>query len=168
MEKYNVEHYVSPYLTYITLHDKLRIGQLIFDCKKRKITMVDTAILSEIYEKEKDGKKVTKDEYRPLNLTDDWLIKIFQFEKKYLNTNNMTVFTSQRHGLKVHKRQGNYYLGYILREKMNIGEWKGSSSSKPEILFVNELMDYCYLLKRDSLKLTKDDLKRINEVIIIN
>lgn len=168
MEEYSVENYVDPVLSYKTLYDKFRVGHLIYDCRNKKITKVDAVILMEIHEKEKNAKKRDKLDYSPLYLTDDWLQKVFQFEAKHLNTTNITVFTSQRHGLKVHKQRGNYYLGYILREKINVGDWMGSSSSKPRVLFVNELMDYCYLLRRDSLKFTSDDLKRINDLIAIN
>ena len=167
MEEYNVEKYVNPLQTYRTLHDKFKIGHLIFDFGKKRIALVDITILSKIFDKERGGEEGSENAYGPLSLSDEWLEKVFEFEAKFSNTTGMTVFTSRRHGLKIHKQRGNYYLGYIFREKMNIGGWKGSSSSKPEILFVNELMDYCYLLRRDSFQFNEGDLKRINDLITV-
>ncbi|MBO0330088.1 hypothetical protein [[Muricauda] lutisoli] len=167
MEGYNLDYYVNPRLSYANrLSDKFRIGHLIYDTIEKCIVKVSPSILQKMVENELPQNRDEDFRFSPLFIKNDWLTKVFGFEKKYLNANGMTVFTSTRNGLKIHFQSGNYYLGYILREKQIIAGMNGNFSSKPEILFINELMDFCFLIKRDKISFSDDDVKKINEIII--
>lgn len=168
MEEYKVEHYVEPELGYRErLSDKFKIGHLIYDRGKGCVIKVDAAVLDTIVRGEEKGMNPEDFIYTPLYMTDEWLVQIFHFEMRHLNTNNMTVFTSLRTGLKVHYQGGNYYLGYIFREKFEANGWLGCSTGKPRIMFINELMDYCFLIKRESIQFTDEEIDKINELIVI-
>jgi hypothetical protein len=169
MEEYNIDHYTDPVLGYRkTLKDKFKIGHLIYNLRKRRITTVDISILGEIFQDEDKEEKLRESNYIPMHLTHEWLVNVFGFELRYMATNGITIYTSLRNGLKVNGQRGQFFIGVTIREKINSNGWSGTHISKPSILFVNELMDYSFLLKRDMITFNEDDLDKINELIQID
>ncbi len=165
MIEYQVENYTNPRMIYRKLSDKLRLGHLIYDLVQKKVKAVDLSLLGEILDFEMKNSADSKIRYFPIPVTKEWLEKVFEFESKYNAPNNMTIFTSLRHGLKIHDQNGNYFVGILNREKSRSAGMYGSHISKPRILYVNELMDYMYLLKRDIWNFSETELNKINTVI---
>lgn len=160
---YSYEDYTDPISTYERISDKLKIGHLIYDNDIKRIVLVTPNILSEIFEKEKisDNKK-----YSLIILKDKWLTKIFNFKSQYLNSQYMTVYTSNSHGLKIHDQNSRFYIGYRFKEKMNnIPGMSGEFMYKPSIFFINELMDYLFLIKKEQFRFNENDIEKINELI---
>ncbi len=162
--KYNIDNFIDPRLTYNKLSDKIKIGQPIFNKLNEKIEKVDLRILQEILKFESGERKAQK--YTLINLTDKWLLQVFAFESRYITPQAMTVFTSKIHGLKIHKTQYNYSIGYTIREKINAGRFSGTHNFKPRVITVNELMDHLYLIKREEFDFSKDDMEYINATIL--
>lgn len=165
MKEYNIENYTNPRTSYKRISNKLKLGQLIYDIIDKKIKIVDIHLLGEILEFEQNISDKCERRYFTIPLTKEWLEKVFDFNSKYNAANSMTVFTSQRHGLKIHKQNSGFYIALISREKTSVYGMSGTIRSKPKILFVNELMDYLYLLKRDEIIFTENEIKKINEII---
>lgn len=160
---YDIESYIEPHTTYKTLSDKIKLGQLLFNIQKKAFETVDLKVLEDIVKFEK-GRNIDR-VYYPIPINSEWLTKVFHFEAKFLNIYNMTVFTSRLHGLKIHEQHGRYYVGYTIREKVKLTDHiKGTINSKPQILFVHELMDQLYLIKREQVEITKSDLFEINNI----
>ena len=159
---YNIENFTNPNSTYNRLSDKIKIGQLIYNVQNKNIEKVSLEILKEIIEYEKNGKG--EQHFFLLGLNDKWLTEIFDFNSQFVNIQNMTVFTSRKHNLKIHKVH-DYRIGYTLRENSGSGNFKGKHHFKPLINTVNELMDHLYLIKREMFDFSKYDMKYINEVI---
>jgi len=160
---YSYEDYTNPINTYEKISDKLKIGHLIYNNDSKKIILVTPNVLSEIFEKEKnsDNKK-----YSLIFLKDNWLTKIFNFKSQYLNSQYMTVYRSNSHGLKIHDQNSRFYIGYRFKEKMdNIPGMIGELIYKPNIFFINELMDYLFLIKKEHFEFSDNDLEKINELI---
>jgi hypothetical protein len=150
-------------ITHKKISEKLKIGHLIFDKRLKKIVIVKPEILIEIIEDENNS---NSQNYFLIILKENWLTKIFNFRKQYLNSQYMTVFTSNSNGFKIHERQGIFSLGYIFKEKMNnIHGMTGNLTYKPHIFFVNELMDYLFLIKREQFNFSEKDLQKINKLI---
>lgn len=169
MEKYSIEHYTNPELSYHnSLIDKLKVGHLIYDNWQKRIVLVDIEVLKKILEHENKKKETSKPNFVPLDLTHEWLVNVFNFEAKHMSTNGITVYTSARNGMKVHGQGGQFFVGVTIREKFNSKGWKGTHVSKPPICFVNELMDYCFLLKRDMITFNEYDLAQINMLMKYN
>lgn len=163
INNYSHEDYTDPIKTYERISDKLKIGHLVYNNEIKKIVIVTPIILSEIIEKEKisENKK-----YSLIILKDKWLTKIFNFKSQYLNSQYMTVYTSNSHGLKIHEQNSRFYIGYRFKEKMdNIPGMLGELVYKPNIFFVNELMDYLFLIKKEQFRFNDYDLEKINELI---
>lgn len=114
INNYSHEDYTDPIKTYERISDKLKIGHLIYNNEIKKIVIVTPNILSEIFEKEKNS---DNKEYSLIILKDKWLTKIFNFKSQYLNSQYMTVYTSNSHGLKVHEQNSRFYIGYRFKEK---------------------------------------------------
>jgi len=160
---YTIQDYLDPFKTYERLSDKLKIGHLIYSNKLKKIVKVTPKVLTEIFEKEE---KSEKKDYCLIILNENWLTKIFNFKSFYLSTQYMTVYTSNFHGLKVHEQNNRFYLGYGFKEKINkIPGMSGMSNYKPNLFFVNELMDYLFLIKKEQYRFSENDLQKINEEI---
>ncbi|WP_031442133.1 hypothetical protein [Arenibacter algicola] len=169
MKEYDIENYVEPERSYrTTLCDKFKVGHLIYDNNQQRIKIVDIAVLQEILLWESKDVKGSKLKYIPIYLTHEWLVNVFDFESKYMATNSITVYTSLRNGMKVHGQRGRFFVGVTIREKMDSMGMAGTHFSKPSILFVNELMDYSFLLKRDMIDFNKNDLITINKVMNLN
>ena len=77
----------------------------------------------------------------------------------------MTVYTSHRNGLNINERSNGFTIGITFREKASLIGMSGKLVAKPKILYVNELMDYLFSLKRNEVTFNECDIKRINEVI---
>jgi len=165
MNEYQVEYYINPKITYLKLSDKLRLGHLIYDLEDQTIKIVSLPILSEIVKWETSNSESLDMRYFPIPLTKKWLEKVFCFESKYNQPNYMTVFTSIRHGLKIHNQNDKFFIGIRNIEKFIAKGMTGGHTSKPRILYVNELMDYLYLLKRDNWDFSEQDLEKINMII---
>lgn len=158
---YDIENYIEPRNTYKILSNKVKLGQLLFNAKIKTFEIVNLKVLEDIMAFEK-GNGIDR-KYYPIPLNPEWLIKVFNFEVNYLNIHNMHVFTSTVHGLKIHGQHESYYVGYTIREKTTLANrMKGTISSKPRILYVHELMDQLYLLKREQIDFTTTDLVNIN------
>lgn len=169
MEKYSIEHYTNPEPSYHnSLSDKLKVGHLIYDNRQQRIVLVDIAVLEEILEYENKKEETSEPNFVPSYLTHEWLVNVFNFEAKHIATNGITVYTSDRNGMKVHGQRGQFFVGVTIREKINSKGWKGTHASKPPICFVNELMDYCFLLKRDMITFIEYDLAQINMLMKYN
>ncbi len=157
---YKVEHYVNPGTTYQRLSDKVKLGQLVLNGKNRKIEIVDLGVLEKILVSEKNNEEKV---YFPIPLTSKWLTIIFHFEEKYLVPQNLIVFTSKVHGLKIHLQNHQFRIGYIIRETTKGSPFSGTSTTKPLILTVNELLDHFYLLKREQFQFSEEDLSFLNK-----
>ncbi|HET8885998.1 MAG TPA: hypothetical protein VFM70_06560 [Salinimicrobium sp.] len=158
---YEIDNYIDPSLTYDKISDKLKIGQLVLNDEKKKIEKVNLKTLQEIIEFERGNNK--KQKYFLLRLRDKWLLSIFDFDAKFLAPQNMTVFTSRKHHLKIHKTQ-DYRIAYTIRENKGSGGFKGHHHFKPLVMTVNELMDHLYLIKRQVFDFSEKDIEYINEV----
>jgi hypothetical protein len=165
MVEYQIENYTNPRKGYQKFADKLRLGHLIYDLVQKKVKAVDLSLLKEILDNEIDDSKDSIKRYFPIPLTEEWLIKVFEFESKYNAPNNLTIYTSSRHGLKIHKQREVFFIAIIKREKSSNYGMHGVHTSKPMVLFVNELMDYMFLLKRDVWSFTETELVNINRLI---
>jgi len=163
MNEYEIENYLNPTLPYLKFADKLRIGHLIFDFKMKRVVKVNMKILKEINLEDELNTKFFDRRFRPIELTKKWLTDIFCFNAKNNARNSLIVYTSSRNGLIIHEQIGTFFLASKMVEK--IGE-NGIHRTKPKVIFINELMDYLFLIKRDDYKWTDADLKRINERIV--
>ena len=77
----------------------------------------------------------------------------------------MNVYTSKTHSLKVHEQQNQYYVAYTIRKKVKLAnQMNGTMTSKPQMLYVHELMDQLFLLKRELVQFSKHDLMEINKI----
>jgi hypothetical protein len=158
---YVIDNYIEPNTTYKVLSNKIKLGHLLFNIQKKSFEIVDLKVLETIFKFEKEGD--TDRIYYPIPLNSKWLTKVFHFEVKPLNIHYMNVFTSKIHGLKIHEQRNQYCVGYTIREKVKSeNHMQGTISSKPRILYVHELMDQLYLLKREQIEITKSDLIKIN------
>ena len=158
---YNIDHYIEPHTTYKTLYNKIKLGHLIFNSPKKSFEVVDLKILETIvaFENGNDLERV----YYPISLSPKWLTNVFSFDVTYLSIYHMNVFTSKIHGLKIHEQHNRYYVGYTIREKVSlVNGMKGTISNKPQILYVHELMDQLFLIKREEISITASDLVDIN------
>lgn len=162
--KYDIENLLNPTLTYNKISNKIKLGQLVFNNLNKKIEKVGISILEEIVQFEKE--EIKEQKFFLLNLTDKWLIQIFEFDSTFLTPQSMTVFTSKKHGLKIHKTRTNFSIAYTIREKVNAGRYKGTHNFKPTVLTVNELMDHLYLIKREEFDFSKEDVEYINAVFL--
>ncbi len=158
---YEIENYFDPSQTYDKISDKIKIGQLILNYETREIEKIDLKILQEIIHYENGDNEEQK--FFLLNIIDKWLLKVFDFESKYLTPQSMTVFTSRKHDLKIHKIH-DYRIGYTIREKKGSGNFQGKHHYKPLVITVNELMDHLYLIKREVFDFSDKDLEYINEL----
>lgn len=161
---YDIENLLNPTLTYNKISNKIKLGQLVFNNLNKKIEKVEISILEEIVQFEKEENKEQK--FFLLNLTDKWLIQIFEFDSTFLTPQSITVFTSKKHGLKIHKTQTNFSIAYTIREKVKAGRYNGTHNFKPTVLTVNELMDHLYLIKREEFDFSKEDVEYINAVFL--
>ncbi|MFD2588423.1 hypothetical protein ACFSQJ_15915 [Croceitalea marina] len=166
MIEYHIENYVRPWEPYKeSLSDKLRIGHLVLDRWAKKIVLVDINILLEVLENERTNSGSKKSKYYPIAITREWLEDVFMFESKYNAPHSMTIYTSLRNGFQVHEYRGNFYVAIRITEK--ISDY-GTLKTKPKILFINELMDYLFLLKRDTYGFIEEDLLKINSAMNID
>jgi|TARA_R110002074_G_scaffold106578_1_gene230142 hypothetical protein len=163
MNEFNIENYTNPRISYNKISNKLRLGHLVYDDFDKKIKLVNHKLLGGIIESEKV--ELLEKRFYALPLTKSWLENIFEFESKYNNPNKMTVYISHRNGLNIHERNNGFTIGITFREKTSSNGMSGTLVAKPKILYVNELMDYLFLLKRDEVTFNEYDIKRINEVI---
>lgn len=162
MEKeYNIGHYVDPRKTYERVVDKFKLGHLVYSRDKEKYVVVDLKVLQEIIEHDISGKKFWN--YLPIPINDLWLTLIFNFEKKRFATHSGTFFTSRHHGFKIKYQGGRYMLGYTLREKDSNG--RATYNLRPQILFIHELMDILFLMKREQFYWNEEELNWINSVM---
>lgn len=159
---YTTEHYTNPFLTHETISDKIKLGQPILNLKKKQIQKIDLDILKEIIATEKN--EVLSESYSLLPITSIWLTKFFHFDERYLSAQYMTIYTSQLHGLKIHKQRDQFYIGYTIREKLKARDMNGTLQSKPLILTLNDLMDHLYLIKREQVIISEKDMDSINTV----
>lgn len=167
MKEYSIDNYTQPRTTYQKISNKLKLGYLLYDNLDKEIKAVSIQILGEILEFEQNNSESKGRRYFPIPLTKEWLENVFDFNSKYNAPNYMTVYTSLRHGLKIHEQNKEFLIAQISREKMSTIGMSGVFISKPKILYVNELMDYLFLLKRDDIIFTEDEINRINEIIKI-
>ncbi|MEP2059426.1 MAG: hypothetical protein ABJJ05_16570 [Maribacter litoralis] len=163
MNEFNIENYTNPRISYDKIANKLRLGHLIYDHFDNHIKLVDYKLLGEIMDYEM--LESLQKRYNPLSLTKTWLEDVFQFESQYHAPNKMTVYTSLRNGLNIHERGSGFTIGITFREKTSSIGMSGILIAKPKILYVNELMDYHFLLKRDLVTFTNSDVEKINEII---
>tara|TARA_R110002033_G_scaffold43075_2_gene84541 strand:- start:466 stop:987 length:522 start_codon:yes stop_codon:yes gene_type:complete len=159
---YVIDHYTEPNSTYTILSNKIKLGQLVFNIQEKAFEIVNLKVLKAIVAFEK-GNGVDRI-YYPIPLNPKWLTKVFHFEVKRLNVHYMHVFTSKVHGLKIHGQHNRYYIAYTIREKVTLAnQMKGVQVAKPQILYVHELMDQLYLLKREQIEIKESDLANINK-----
>ena len=168
MQLYELEDFMSPRRTYRKLSDKIKLGHLLYDNRKRQFILTDMVVLQEILEYEKEDGENKLAPYSPIPLSGNWLELVFEFEAKFNKANSMTVYTSIRHDMKVHEKGGTFTMGITVREKSHNNGIFGSYNYKPSIYFVNELMDFMYLIKRDTFAFDADDLLLINKAIEIS
>ncbi|MDT0648146.1 hypothetical protein RM545_15735 [Zunongwangia sp. F260] len=158
---YTTAHYTNPYLKHKIISDKIKLGQPILNLKKKQVQKIDLDILKEIIAAEKY--EVLSESYSLLSINSIWLTKFFQFDERYLAAQYMTIYTSQLHGLKIHKQRDQFYIGYTIKEKFKAGDMKGTLQAKPLILTVNDLIDHLYLIKREEVIISEEDIKLINK-----
>lgn len=159
---------MDPKRTYRKLSDKIKLGHLLFDNKKREFIMADIAVLLEILEYEKKDGSGQYPRYLPIPVSGIWLQVVFEFEANFNRSNSMTVYTSLRHDMKVHEKEGKFTVAFTIREKSYNNGIFGTYNYKPSIYYVNELMDFMYLMKRDTFAFDADDLLLINKDIVIS
>ena len=164
MEKYRIENYTDPWNLYKKISNKLKLGHLVLDTSLKKFRLVDLKLLEEIVKSEGDEPNGKSNFIIP-DLTKEWLEKIFDFNSKFNAPNNMTVFTSNRHGIKIHESWNGFSIGITVREKSTILGMTGTHVSKPRVLNINELLDYMFLLKRDEMRFDESDIEKINSLI---
>lgn len=164
--EYNIDNFFNPTLTYDKISNKIKLGQVVYNKAIKNIEKVDLTTLGEIIQFEKERSR--EQQYFLLNLTEKWLIKIFDFDSMYLPPQSLTVYTSKKHGLKIHKTRTKFTIAYTIREKTNAGMYKGTHNIKPTVLTVNELMDHLYLIKREEFDFSRDDMDYINAVFLEN
>lgn len=158
---YTTENFINPFITHKIISNKIKLGQPILNLKKKQIQKIDLNIFKEIFAAEKN--KVLSKSYNLLLVNSEWLTKFFHFDENYLAAQAMTIYTSQLHGLKIHKQRDQFFIGYTIREKLKAGNMKGLLQSKPLILTVNDLMDHLYLIKREEVIICEEDIKMINK-----
>ena len=158
---YNSDHYVDPRKTYDRIADKIKLGHLLYVRDKGSYVVVDLKVLQEILEFEKSENNAPK--YLPIPITDLWLTSIFDFEKKQLATHSGTFFTSRNHGFKIKHQGGRYMFGYTLREKGLGG--RATFNLRPQFLYIHELMDVLFLMRREQFRWSEKDLEWINSVV---
>ena len=158
---YNSDHYVDPKKTYDRIADKVKLGHLLYNKDKNTYVVVDFKVLQEIVELERSENNSWK--YLPIPINDFWLTSIFNFEKRQLATHSGTYFTSRSHGFKIKYQGGRYMFGYTLREKELGGGV--TFNLRPQFLFIHELMDLLFLMKREQFTWTEEDLTLINSVM---
>lgn len=161
MEEYRIENYTNPWNLYKKISNKLKLGHLVFDTSRKKIRLVDLKLLGEILKSEHDEPN-GKSNFAIPELTKEWLEKVFDFDSKFNAPNNMNVFTSRRHGIKIHENWNGFSIAITVREKSSIMSMTGSHVTKPRVLTVNELLDYMFLLKRDDIVFDERDVEKIN------
>lgn len=167
MENYKIENYTNPWSLYKNISKRLKLGHLVYDLSLKNIRLVDHELLGEILKSELVEPEKKSNFTIPI-LTEEWLLKVFDFEDKFNAPNNMTVFTSKRNGLKIHKNRNGFFIAISVRENYSTMGMTGSHVSKPMILTVNELLDYVFLLKRDDISFNERDIDEINRIIYIH
>ncbi|WP_408039058.1 hypothetical protein [Tenacibaculum amylolyticum] len=137
---------------------------MIYNINLQKIVLVTPKILSEILKEEIQG---VNNSYSMIQINGKWLIEVFNFEAKYLAPQYLTVYKSNLHGFKVHEQLNKFSIGYMFKETRNIiPSMQGDIKYKPQIFYVNELMDYLFLIKKEQFEFNEDDLKTINQLIL--
>jgi len=158
---YTTEHYTNPFLTHKIISDKIKLGQPILNLKKKQIQKINLDNLKKIIAAENN--EILSESYSLLPINSIWLTKFFHFDESYLAAQYMTIYTSQLHGLKIHKQGNHFYIGYTIREKFKASDMKGTLQSKPLIFTVNDLIDHLYLIKREQVIISEEDIDSINK-----
>ncbi len=162
-ENYSIENFLNPQKTYKTFSNKIKLGHLVYCLKSNKIEIVDIEIMSNIITYEKKG--VSTKVYYPIPINFNWVIHVFNFSETNQNSKKLRVFQSNIHGLKLHFELNMFRLGYIFKEKLHHGNMNGIDNYKAELLYIHELMDCLYLIKRETFSFCESDIEEINNNI---
>ncbi len=149
------------------LSETVKLGHLLYNDDTKTIVRVTIKVLEDLIKLEKTISQSDNGRYYNISLSHDLLVKGFNFNFKYLNAQAMTIYTLPENGFKVQGQQGRFTLPYTSREKSKIAGMSGQIISKAKIEFVNDLIDYLWLLQRQLYVFKDDNLNEINRLFKI-